>query len=320
MTSRGGITVTDLAKAFGETRALDGVSLEVAPGRVHGLLGPNGAGKTTIVRILATLVRPDAGRAIVSGHDVVADAAAVRREIGLIGQFTAVDELLTGRETLEMLGQLRDLRGREARARADELLDQFGLAESGDRRLSTYSGGMRRRLDLAASLVVRPSVLFLDEPTTGLDPRSRLALWAAVNELSGSGTTVLLTTQYLEEADRLADRISVIDHGRVVAEGTPAQLKEGVGGSRLELVLPDHTAFDRARRQLYGRVVAADTELLTIGVHTDRSAIGVRTILDELANAEVPVDGLSVSSPTLDDVFLALTGRPTASTEVPTHG
>jgi ABC-2 type transport system ATP-binding protein len=318
--STGGLTLIDLAKAYGEHRALDGVSLEVAPGSVHGLLGPNGAGKTTIVRILATLAAPDSGRAIVSGHDVVADAAAVRREIGLTGQFTAVDELLTGRETLEMLGQLLDLGRRAARSRADELLEQFNLADGRDRRVSTYSGGMRRRLDLAASLVVRPSVLFLDEPTTGLDPRSRLALWAAVHELSESGTTVLLTTQYLEEADRLADRITVIDEGRVVAEGTPAQLKAGVGGSRLELVLPDHTAFDRARRHLDGRVVSADTELLTIGVDTDRSALGVRAVLDELAIAEVPVDGLSVSSPTLDDVFLALTGRSTASAEVPTHG
>jgi ABC-2 type transport system ATP-binding protein len=319
MTRTGGIIVIDLAKRYWDTVALDGVSLEVPPGAVHGLLGPNGAGKTTMVRILATLVTPDRGRAIVSGHDVVADAAAVRREIGLTGQFTAVDELLTGRETLEMLGRLLDLRPRDARARADELLDRFDLADARDRRVSTYSGGMRRRLDLAASLVVSPSVLFLDEPTTGLDPRSRLAMWAAVRELAEAGTTVLLTTQYLEEADRLADRITLLDHGRIVAEGTPAELKARVGGSRLHLTLSNAATFDRARHQLAGRVVAADAELLTIGVNTDRSARDVRAVLDELASAEVAVDDLSVSSPSLDDVFLSLTGRSTASTEALTH-
>jgi ABC-2 type transport system ATP-binding protein len=314
--SRGRITVIDLVKAYGQQLALDGVSLEVAPGSVHGLLGPNGAGKTTMVRILATLLAPNGGRAIVSGHDVVSDSEAVRREIGLTGQFTAVDELLTGREMLEMLGRLVGLVRREARSRANELLERFDLAEARDRRVSTYSGGMRRRLDLAASLVVSPSVLFLDEPTTGLDPRSRLELWTAVRDLAAAGTTVLLTTQYLEEADRLADRITVIDHGRVVAEGTPAELKAGVGTSRLELVLPDAATFDRARRKLDGRIVAADAELLTIDVDTDRSAHSVRAVLDELAAAEVVVDGLSVSSPTLDDVFFALTGRSTASAEV----
>jgi ABC-2 type transport system ATP-binding protein len=314
--SRGRITVIDLVKAYGQQLALDGVSLEVAPGSVHGLLGPNGAGKTTMVRILATLLAPNGGRAIVSGHDVVSDSEAVRREIGLTGQFTAVDELLTGREMLEMLGRLVGLVRREARSRANELLERFDLAEARDRRVSTYSGGMRRRLDLAASLVVSPSVLFLDEPTTGLDPRSRLELWTAVRDLAAAGTTVLLTTQYLEEADRLADRITVLDHGRVVAEGTPAELKAGVGTSRLELVLPDAATFDRARRKLDGRIVAADAELLTIDVDTDRSARSVRAVLDELAAAEVVVDGLSVSSPTLDDVFFALTGRSTASAEV----
>jgi ABC-2 type transport system ATP-binding protein len=314
--SRGRITVIDLVKAYGQQLALDGVSLEVAPGSVHGLLGPNGAGKTTMVRILATLLAPNGGRAIVSGHDVVSDSEAVRREIGLTGQFTAVDELLTGREMLEMLGRLLGLVRREARSRANELLERFDLAEARDRRVSTYSGGMRRRLDLAASLVVSPSVLFLDEPTTGLDPRSRLELWTAVRDLAAAGTTVLLTTQYLEEADRLADRITVIDHGRVVAEGTPAELKAGVATSRLELVLPDAATFDRARRKLDGRIVAAHAELLTIDVDTDRSARSVRAVLDELAAAEVVVDGLSVSSPTLDDVFFALTGRSTASAEV----
>jgi ABC-2 type transport system ATP-binding protein len=273
-----------------------------------------------VVRILATLTAPTRGRAIVAGHDVVTDAAAVRREIGLTGQFTAIDELLTGRETLHMLGRLLDLGRREARVRADELLARFDLTDAGDRRVSTYSGGMRRRLDLAASLVVSPSVLFLDEPTTGLDPRSRLDVWAAVRELAAGGTTVLLTTQYLEEADSLADRITLIDHGRVVADGTPSELKAGVGASRLELVLPDSGTFDRARRRLDGRVVAADAEQLMIGVDTDRSARGVRAVLDELAAADVAVDRLSMSSPTLDDVFLALTGRPTASAEVPTNG
>ncbi len=317
--STGGITVTDLSKHYGEQVALDGVSLDIPPGAVHGLLGPNGAGKTTMVRILSTLVAPDGGRAMVSGHDVVTDAAAVRHEIGLTGQFTAVDALLTGHETLEMLGQLLDLGRRGARTRADELLERFDLADARDRRVATYSGGMRRRLDLAASLVVQPAVLFLDEPTTGLDPRSRLGLWAAVRDLAAAGTTVLLTTQYLEEADKLADRITLLDHGRVVAEGTPGELKAGVGGSRLELVLPDAATFERARRRLDGRVVAADAELLTIGVETDRSARSVRGVLDDLAAADVAVDGLSVSAPSLDDVFLAMTGRSTASPEVPGH-
>jgi ABC-2 type transport system ATP-binding protein len=319
MASRGGITVIDLGKEYGETVALDGVSLGISPGGVHGLLGPNGAGKTTMVRILATLIAPTRGRALVAGHDVVADADAVRREIGLTGQFTAVDELLTGRETLDMIGRLLGLSRGEARSRATELLERFDLADAGDRRVATYSGGMRRRLDLAASLVVSPSVLFLDEPTTGLDPRSRLDVWSAVQELAAEGTTVLLTTQYLEEADRLADRITLIDHGRVVAEGTPAELKASVGGSRLELVLPDPATFDRARQQLNGRVVAADPETMTLDVGTDRSARAVRGVLDELAAADLAVEGLSVSSPTLDDVFFALTGRGTASQEVPSH-
>jgi ABC-2 type transport system ATP-binding protein len=319
MASRGGITVIDLGKEYGETVALDGVSLGISPGGVHGLLGPNGAGKTTMVRILTTLIAPTRGQALVAGHDVVADADAVRREIGLTGQFTAVDELLTGRETLDMIGRLLGLSRGEARSRATELLERFDLADAGDRRVATYSGGMRRRLDLAASLVVSPSVLFLDEPTTGLDPRSRLDVWSAVQELAAEGTTVLLTTQYLEEADRLADRITLIDHGRVVAEGTPAELKASVGGSRLELVLPDPATFDRARQQLNGRVVAADPETMTLDVGTDRSARAVRGVLDELAAADLAVEGLSVSSPTLDDVFFALTGRGTASQEVPSH-
>jgi ABC-2 type transport system ATP-binding protein len=306
MASRGGITVDELGKDYGGQTALDGVSLSIAPGSVHGLLGPNGAGKTTMVRILATLIAPSRGRAVVSGHNVVNDGEAVSREIGLTGQFTAVDEQLTGRETLDMLGRLLGLGRREARDRAIELLDRFDLGDAGGRRVATYSGGMRRRLDLA-------------EPTTGLDPRSRLDVWTAVQELAADGTTVLLTTQYLEEADRLADRITLIDHGRVVAEGTPAELKAQVGGSRLELVLPDAATFDRARRRLDGRVVAADPATMTLDVGTDRSARSVRAVLDELAAVEVAVDGLSLSSPTLDDVFFAVTGRGTASEEVPSH-
>jgi ABC-2 type transport system ATP-binding protein len=319
MASTGGITVIDLGKEYGEHVALDGVSLSIAAGGVHGLLGPNGAGKTTMVRILATLVAPTRGRAFVAGHDVVADADAVRREIGLTGQFTAVDELLTGREMLDMVGRLLGFARGTARSRASELLERFDLADAGDRRVATYSGGMRRRLDLAASLVVAPSVLFLDEPTTGLDPRSRLDVWTAVQELAAEGTTVLLTTQYLEEADRLAERITLIDHGRVAAEGTPAELKASVGGSRLELVLPDAASFDRARQQLDGRVVTADPGTMTLDVGTDRSARAVRAVLDELAAADLAVAGLSVSSPTLDDVFFALTGRAAASEEVPSH-
>src|SRR5438270_7672599 len=246
------VRVERLVKRFAATTALAGVDLEVTQGTVFALLGPNGAGKTTLVRVLATLLAPDAGRAEVFGRDVVKDAVAVREMLGLTGQFAAVDELLTGRENLEMFGRLFDLSAAEARRRADELLERFDLADAADRTARTYSGGMRRRLDLASSLLTRPRVLFLDEPTTGLDPRSRHEIWAIVRELRREGTTLLLTTQYLEEADQLADRIAVIDRGKVIAEGTGNELKDRVGGQILEVELASAGQRDRAQALLAG--------------------------------------------------------------------
>jgi ABC-2 type transport system ATP-binding protein len=305
------IEAAGLEKSYGAARVLAGVDLEVARGSVFALLGPNGAGKTTAVRILATLTRADAGRARVAGFDVAADRRQVRRHISLTGQFAAVDDLQTGEENLRMMGRLTGLPGPEARRRAAELLDRFDLAEAGRRTVATWSGGMRRRLDLAAGLVGHPSVVFLDEPTTGLDPRSRQAVWQVVSGLAGSGVTVFLTTQYLEEADRLADRIALLDGGRMVADGTSAQLKERVAGQRLDLVLADAAAFEEVARRLGGQAVQPDRERLTIGIATDGSAAHVRALLDEVDPTRRAVDRFAIHSATLDDVFLALTGRPT---------
>jgi ABC-2 type transport system ATP-binding protein len=316
MPSELAIEATGLEKSYGTLRVLAGVDLEVERGGVLALLGPNRAGKTTAVRILATLVRADAGRARVAGFDVVADPRQVRRHISLTGQFAAVDDLQTGEENLRMMGRLAGLPGRQARRRAAELLERFDLAEAGRRTVVTWSGGMRRRLDLAASLVGRPSVLFLDEPTTGLDPRSRQAVWQVVGDLVGSGVSVFLTTQYLDEADRLADRIAVLDGGRVVAFGTSAQLKEQVAGQRLDLVLADAAAFEEVTGRLGGRAVQADPDRRTVGVATDGSAAQVRALLDELDPARRAVDRFAVHSATLDDVFLALTGH---SADRPEH-
>jgi ABC-2 type transport system ATP-binding protein len=304
------IEAAGLEKSYGTLRVLDGVDLEIPRGSVLALLGPNGAGKTTTVRILATLVRADAGRVRVAGFDVVADRRQVRRHISLTGQYAAVDELQTGEENLRMMGRLAGLPGPAARRRAAELLERFDLTGAARRTVSTWSGGMRRRLDLAAGLVGEPSVLFLDEPTTGLDPRSRQEVWQVVTGLAASGVTVFLTTQYLEEADRLADRVAVLDGGRVVAEGTPAQLKEQVAGQRLDLVAADAAAFDALGRRLVGRVVGRDPGRLTIGVATDGSAAHVRALLDEVDPARRAVDRFAVHSATLDDVYLALTGHP----------
>ena len=310
MPSELAIEATGLQKSYGKLRVLDGVDLAVPRGGVVALLGPNGAGKTTAVRILATLTRADAGRARVAGFDVVADRRQVRHHISLTGQYAAVDELQTGEENLRMVGRLAGLRGPAARRRAAELLERFDLTEAGRCTVATWSGGMRRRLDLAAGLVGRPAVLFLDEPTTGLDPRSRLAVWQIVTGLAASGVTVFLTTQYLEEADRLADRIAVLDGGRVVADGTSAQLKRRVGTQRLDLEVADAAALDEVARRLDDRVVRRDRGRLTIGVATDGSAAQVRALLDEVDPARRAVDRFAVQRATLDDVFLALTGHP----------
>jgi len=311
MTAGPAIQVEELRKRFGEVVALDGLDLSAPEGEVLALLGPNGAGKTTLVRALTTLLIPDSGRAIVLGRDVVADPFGVRREIGLAGQLAAVDEILTGRENLEMVGMLYHLGRGESARRASEVLERFDLADAADRRTSTYSGGMRRRLDLAATLVGRPRVLFLDEPSTGLDPRSRAQLWEMVRELRVEGTTILLTTQYLEEADHLAQLIAVIDQGRIVAEGTAHELKERVGRDRLTVRVADPARTEDARDALSGLVaegqgdVVGDGELSLPISGPDAPADAVRA-LDAVG---VGIAGLEIRSPTLDDVFFSLTGR-----------
>jgi ABC-2 type transport system ATP-binding protein len=282
---------------------------------VFSLLGPNGAGKTTMVRILATLVRADAGRARVAGYDVVHERRRVRQNISLTGQYAAVDDLQTGAENLRMMGRLAGLSARDSGRRAAQLLDRFDLTDAGGRRLKTYSGGMRRRLDLAASLVGQPAVIFLDEPTTGLDLRSRQAMWQVIKDLAGSGVTVFLTTQYLEEADHLADRIAVLDTGRIVAEGSPEQLKRQFGDQRLELTLAEHDTYDRVARQLADQVTQRDPDRLSVSVATDGSSAHVRALLDEVDPDRRSVQRFDLHSATLDDVFLALTGRVATPTE-----
>jgi ABC-2 type transport system ATP-binding protein len=301
------IEATGLAKSYGPVRVLAGVDLRVGRGSVFSLLGPNGAGKTTTVRILSTLMRPDAGHARVAGLDVVRDRHRVRRTISVTGQYAALDELQTGAENLRMMGRLSGLPGPAARKRAGQMLERFGLADAGRRRVATYSGGMRRRLDLAASLVGRPSVIFLDEPTTGLDPPSRHAMWQVVTELAGSGVTVFLTTQNLEEADRLAGRIAVLDGGRIVADGTPAELKRRAAGPRLDLTLAGPEEYGAAARHFGERAARRDPGALILGVPTDGTAAHVRALLDDVDPRRRLVAAFTVHAATLDDVFLALT-------------
>jgi len=308
------IRAEGLRKRYGETQALAGVSFDVPAGRVLGLLGPNGAGKTTAVRILTTLARPDAGRATVDGIDVVLDPAAVRRRIGVAAQDATLDGLLTGRQNLVLVGELNGVRRSAARTRAEELLEQFELTLAADRVVKGYSGGMRRRLDLAASMLTRPRILFLDEPTTGLDPTSRVRVWDAVRALVSDGVTLLLTTQYLDEADALADQIVVVDHGRVIADGTPAELKRQSHGARVEVTLtePNQHAATSIARLVSGPVsTSADGLHLSAGVTV---APGLATeVVRALDNAGVRVDDIAVRQPSLDDVFFALTGEHVAS-------
>ncbi len=308
----GAIYAEGLVKTFGDVKALDGVDLDVPEGTVLGLLGPNGAGKTTAVRVLTTLLQPDRGKAVVAGVDVLQNPTEVRRSIGLSGQFAAVDEYLTGRENLQMVGQLYQMSARDAKTRAGELLERFNLADAADRTAKTYSGGMRRRLDLAAALVVSPPVMFMDEPTTGLDPRNRQQLWEVIEELVAGGTTLLLTTQYLEEADRLAHDIAVVDHGRVIARGTSDQLKAKTGGERVEVVVHDREHIRTAEGVLKGlgkgdTLTEEHTRKITVPV--DGGAKLLAEVIRELDTRGIEIDDIGLRRPTLDDVFISLTGH-----------
>lgn len=308
------LTARGLGKAYGDVAAVDGVDLDLEPGTIHGLLGPNGAGKTTLVRMLATLTTIGTGSAAVDGHDVAREGAAVRRRIGVVGQQAALDEILSGSQNLEMFGRLCGLTAAEARERAGELLGRFGLTEAADRSVSTYSGGMRRRLDIATSLILAPAVLFLDEPTTGLDPRARREVWDAVLAAAASGTAVLLTTQYLDEADQLADLVSVLDHGRIVAQGAPSELKSRLGADRIVLTLPrgaDETTVARRVGEIIGAEASVgDGGVLTVSApHGGADLVRVVRALDA---AGVVPDDVTLRRPTLDEVFLALTGSAAA--------
>ncbi|WP_309095648.1 ATP-binding cassette domain-containing protein [Streptomyces sp.] len=308
----GAIYAEGLVKTFGDVRALDGVDLDVPEGTVLGLLGPNGAGKTTTVRCLTTLLRPDSGRAVVAGIDVLKQPDAVRRSIGLSGQFAAVDEYLTGRENLQMVGRLYQMKAKAAKARAAELLEQFHLTDAADRPTKTYSGGMRRRLDLAAALVVSPPVMFMDEPTTGLDPRNRQQLWEVIKQLVSGGTTLLLTTQYLEEADHLAHDIAVVDHGKVIAQGTSDQLKARTGGERVEVVVHERDHIPTAAEILTGFAkgeVKVEDHMRKLTAPVTGGAKLLAEVIRELDARGIEIDDIGLRRPTLDDVFLSLTGH-----------
>ncbi|TCO50891.1 ATP-binding cassette domain-containing protein [Actinocrispum wychmicini] len=301
------ITATGLRKSFGDKVVLDGIDLDVEQGTTFSLLGPNGAGKTTVVRILSTLIGADGGAVRVAGHDLAREPAAVRAAIGVTGQFSAVDNLLTGEENLLLMADLQHLGRAAGQRRATELLQLFDLTESAGKMASTYSGGMRRRLDLAMTLVGDPRIIFLDEPTTGLDPRSRRTMWQTIRRLVAGGVTIFLTTQYLDEADELADRIAVLDHGKVVAVGTAAELKRGIPGGHISLQFTDTARLDAAARVL--GAVTRDDDALTLQVPSDGSVLALRTLLDRLDRASVEIHGLSVHTPDLDDVFFALTAQ-----------
>jgi ABC-2 type transport system ATP-binding protein len=307
-TARSAIVATGLHKAFGDKVVLDGIDLQVAEGTVFALLGPNGAGKTTMVQILTTLIGADRGEVRVAGHDLAQEPDAVREEIGVTGQFSAVDNLLTGEENLRLMADLRHLDRTEGRQRTAELLDQFDLAEVSGKPAVTYSGGMRRRLDLAMTLVGDPRIIFLDEPTAGLDPRSRRTMWQLIRELVAGGVTIFLTTQYLEEADQLADQVAVLDHGRLIAEGAPDALKRLIPGGHVRLQFTDRHGLESAARAL-GASTRHD-DALTLQVPSDGGVRSLRALLDRLDGASIEVDSLSVHTPDLDDVFLALTGQP----------
>jgi ABC-2 type transport system ATP-binding protein len=308
-TNQPAITVTGLSKSFGDHVVLDGVDLRVPEGAVFSLLGPNGAGKTTMVNILSTLIRADAGEVSVAGHDLAREPDAVRAAIGVTGQFSAVDKLLTGQENLLLMARLHHLPKRAGRRRAADLLEQFDLVDAARKPASTYSGGMTRRLDLAMGLVGDPRIVFLDEPTNGLDPRSRRTMWEIIRGLAAGGVTIFLTTQYLDEADELADRLAVLDHGRFVAEGTPDELKRRIPGGHIRLQFADARGLESARQALGDGT--RDGEALTLQVPTDGSMRSLKTVLDRLDDESIEVASLSVHTPDLDDVFFAVTGRPT---------
>ena len=305
------IQVTGLRKSYGRQVVLDGIDFEIPQGTVFSMLGPNGAGKTTTVQIISTLIPADGGSVRVAGHDLSREPDAVRAAIGVTGQFSAVDRFLTGKENLILMADLRHLGGREGRRRAAELLDRFDLAESADKPVSTYSGGMQRRLDLAMTLVGDPRIIFLDEPTAGLDPRSRRTMWQIVRGLVASGVTIFLTTQYLEEADQLADRIAVLDHGKLVAQGTAAELKRLVPGGHISLQFADATLLEKAALLL--KPTSRDDDAITLQVSGGGDVRSLKTMLDRLDDAGIEVEGLTVHTPDLDDVFLALTARPDAT-------